>query len=925
MGTKAYAALLSVARGGLYGHAAMLLMMEGALADMVISTPGGAYEKARDIARGRGEAVDPSHSSRRGRSVGQPSWEDRAASAFLRYLLGRADEDLKFRRVREGFDVFRTYGGVESYVDTLKIGKLVRSKAAEEELRRFVEEAKKHKPDLSGFDKAPQYLEWLNTDVSFDKGWIVAATADTRQAAWYVGLLGEAESSRGGASVTKEGVKPNVTAYWPREREDQILRESRWLESLLGRRVESWRELVDAVDWSWVLRKVEELAGELKPWIGPERMRDEEREGLARRMLGELTLLAHFAEARRGIDDDRGREERAKRLVKAVETLSGGRIAGEYADRLAQAIIRYAEGRKKYAEKRIDELAKELVGAPKEDVKRIKGEVWGVVERVLSGEDLYAYCLARDCADDRIIRKFVAPALELIMLEKARNNEFDIEKALLIFGEMYATAVAGDGTVGRGLVDLAVGGELGGGAALLRLATLHLLNQLLSEELKFKVRVYVGEGVYNIAATGEDAARFMRLLAVSAPSAGGEYLSDKFEEFVEAAKVEVWLDNIRLTKKGRVAADLTISVSGAAVKYNVYLHSYKISLQFQSSDRSRAELAARLLRLAGVTAEVQKVSDRDVWQIKAYTDMLAAGREELRNAIAKIVETARKSVGEEKAKRWLKKLERSLTLMEGWPRYHVGLARSGGLMVRFASTDPDSIRREAQRLENMGLKERVHFTVKMPEEGREGYVYILREGLAYAAWLSVNSEGEQQKLVANFVELILRRAEEADGGMCGKVCDKVEKVVEEGKAWGSLTLEGFEKKVEVGGKEYVVKVIGWSAELEESQSGKLLLRIRITAEVDSVKSDYTITFSRREPRNATLGRAYARADASGGRKADAERLAALIKALTGREPRIIERGDGQIVLECYREHLNGFMRYAELAEAIRRWQVETSR
>jgi hypothetical protein len=86
--------------------------------------------------------------------------------------------------------------------------------------------------------------------------------------------------------------------YWPREREDQILRESRWLESVLGQRVESWRELVDAIDWSWVLRKVEELVSTLKPWIGPARMRDEEREDLMRRMLGELALLVHFAEAR---------------------------------------------------------------------------------------------------------------------------------------------------------------------------------------------------------------------------------------------------------------------------------------------------------------------------------------------------------------------------------------------------------------------------------------------------------------------------------------------------------------------------------------------------------------------------------------------------------------------------------------------------
>jgi hypothetical protein len=122
---------------------------------------------------------------------------------------------------------------------------------------------------------------------------------------WYLGLLGEEKSFSGGASVTKEGIKPNVTARWPREREDQILRESRWLKSLLGRTVNNWRELVDAVDWSWVLKKVEGLAAELKPWIGPEGASDAERNGLARRMLGELALLAYFAEARRGVDDGR--------------------------------------------------------------------------------------------------------------------------------------------------------------------------------------------------------------------------------------------------------------------------------------------------------------------------------------------------------------------------------------------------------------------------------------------------------------------------------------------------------------------------------------------------------------------------------------------------------------------------------------------
>ncbi len=424
MGTKAYAALLSAAKSGLYGHAAMLLAGEGAPADVVLLTPGSAYNKAWEIAKGRGEAVDPSYLGRREGPVGQPSWEDRAASALLRYLLGRAvSEDLVFRRVKGGFEVFRAYGGVETRVDVLMVEGQPRSKAGEEVLRRFVEEAMKMVPDLSGVKKIWHVLPWLNTDVSFNRGWIEAATAHTWQAAWYVALFGESESPSGGANVTKKGVKPNVVMHWRRERLDSIIAaESDELKPLLGRSVKSWRELVDAIDWSWVVERVRKLIGELKPWIGREDVSDAEREGLARWMLGELALLAHFAETRRGMDDDRWREERAVRLAKAVEALSSGRIAGEYADRLAQAIILYAEGHKKKAERHIENLARE-VGVSRE-------EAWGVVESVLSD----MYCLARDCARDAVVRKFTEPALELVMLDKALNNEFDKKKALLIFG-----------------------------------------------------------------------------------------------------------------------------------------------------------------------------------------------------------------------------------------------------------------------------------------------------------------------------------------------------------------------------------------------------------------------------------------------------------------------------------------------------------
>jgi hypothetical protein len=264
-----------------------------------------------------------------------------------------------------------------------------------------------------------------------------------------------------------------------------ITEESNELEPLLSRAVKSWRELVDAIEWRRILERVEEMVGALKSWIGPKEMSDAEREGHARKMPGELALLTHFAEARRVMDDGRWRAERAVRLAKAVEALGSGRIAGEHAERLAQAIIFYAEGYKKYAEGLIESLIKELAGVSRE-------EVWGVVEFVLGD----MRCLARDCARDEVVRKFVAPALELVMLDKALRGEFSREEALLIFGEMYATALAGDGDVGRRSVVLAVGGELGGGAALLRLAASHMLNQLLPDERKFDVRIYVERDSY---------------------------------------------------------------------------------------------------------------------------------------------------------------------------------------------------------------------------------------------------------------------------------------------------------------------------------------------------------------------------------------------------------------------------------------------
>jgi Fe2+ transport system protein FeoA len=191
-------------------------------------------------------------------------------------------------------------------------------------------------------------------------------------------------------------------------------------------------------------------------------------------------------------------------------------------------------------------------------------------------------------------------------------------------------------------------------------------------------------------------------------------------------------EGLRKTEGGLVAADLIISVGGAAVKYNVYLLKDAIVLQFVSTDQDRVELAERLLKLAGVSVKMKKVGEGGEWHVWATTNKLATGRKELRDALAEIVRAAVENgwVDADKAERWLEKLERGRVLREGWPKYLVRL-KEGALMVRFGSTNPDSVEEEARRFREMGLVEGVHFSVKMPEGGRDGYVSILKEGLAF--------------------------------------------------------------------------------------------------------------------------------------------------------------------------------------------------
>jgi hypothetical protein len=68
----------------------------------------------------------------------------------------------------------------------------------------------------------------------------------------------------------------------------------------------------------------------------------------------------------------------------------------------------------------------------------------------------------------------------------------------------------------------------------------------------------------------------------------------------------------------------------------------------------------------------------------------------------------------------------------------------------------------------------------------------------------------------------------------------------------------------VSGKWHVVKVTD-GAEFDVGRDGMELLKVKITAEVDGVLRDYTITFGMCGKNNAAVGRAHASAGAPGGK------------------------------------------------------------
>ena len=132
---------------------------------------------------------------------------------------------------------------------------------------------------------------------------------------------------------------------------------------------------------------------------------------------------------------------------------------------------------------------------------------------------------------------------------------------------------------------------------------------------------------------------------------------------------------------------------------------------------------------------------------------------------------------------------------------------------------------------------------------------------------------------------------------------RVKRAVDKGVSLGSLRLKGLEKKVE--GR--VVRIREGSAQLDRDSS----LRIAVAAKVDGVYTNRKIFFIKMK-RGGISG--FAKAGTADG----AERVAAVIKALTGMRSTVVHINN-TYVLRCNERHLRTLVRYAEFADYVERW------
>ncbi len=201
--------------------------------------------------------------------------------------------------------------------------------------------------------------------------------------------------------------------------------------------------------------------------------------------------------------------------------------------------------------------------------------------------------------DDKIAREVIASALLLMQAERLGVNE----ETLKYFAAVISGAIGGNGYVSAAM------GKVGLTSGKREIA---LLWGAVFAAHGIKAEVRDTGSALQVIVFGGDAARLAGLYFLYGSPLLEEdekVINYKLSEAVELSAKEalnVSWEGLRRTDKGLVATDLTISEVNAAVKYNVYLRETDILLRFRSTDRNRAELAARLLRRAGIDVEVEK-------------------------------------------------------------------------------------------------------------------------------------------------------------------------------------------------------------------------------------------------------------------------------------------------------------------------------
>jgi hypothetical protein len=511
--------------------------------------------------------------------------------------------------------------------------------------------------------------------------------------------------------------------------------------------------------------------------------------------------------------------------------------------------------------------------------------------------------LASKLDDDKIAREVVAPALLLMQAESLGVDE----TTLRYFGAVLWGALGGDGYVSAAMKEVGLtSGE--DSVALLWAAALAAYG--------VKSRVRNTGSVFEVRIVNDDAVRLAQLYVLFGPPMLEEELIDhRLVEAVElGSKVSVTVDerSWRRVKDG-AAVDLYISAGGVTRKFNLHLQEM-VSLRFKSTDHEEVELRARLLRLAGVKVDVKKESNRNTWHIHATTDQLAEGNEELRRQLVKTVEEAlrRELIDEEKARLWIEKFNTGVSTWRGY-KFGIGLSK-GALQVKFRSTNPENIWKLKQELESLGLREGEHFTFKWSEDEKIGYISIATEGIIELAYIAKHGTDEAQRLgAASLIEHLSRKAELASK----EVLAKLEELIREGESRRSLRAKGLKTVVKIEWKGRHVEVSVEVKNIRAQEEGDKL-RIAVIAVVDGIKGEWIATFYRDDD-NRILGYTVAHADAPGGKEEDAKRVTALTKALTGEEPNII-RKEGRTVIRYTRRHLEGFKKYAEVADAIEEWE-----